>query len=189
MNVHSLLRSAESVSAVDGPAERAADTVDRLLGDGRIAAALRGSWLGHPVHPLLIFLPLGSWTTALLFDVAFRDHTTARRLLGVGLAAAPPTALAGWADFALLNREQRRVGLIHAVTNAVAIGLFALAYRAHRAQHHRRATALTVVALVVVSVGGALGGHLAYAQGAGVHRWQAPHHGRDLISYARGRAA
>ncbi|MGP4058433.1 DUF2231 domain-containing protein [Mycobacterium sp. 4D054] len=189
MNIHSILRSAESVSAVDRPADRAADTVERLLGNRPLASALRGSWLGHPVHPLMIFLPLGSWTTALLFDVAFKDHTTARRLLGIGLVAAPPTALAGWADFPLLNREQRRVGLLHAATNGAAIVLFALAYRAHRKERHRRATAVTMIALAVVSVGGALGGHLSYAQGAGVHRFQAPHHGTDLLSHARGRAA
>ncbi|MEZ0338601.1 DUF2231 domain-containing protein [Mycobacterium sp. pV006] len=189
MNVHALLRSAEKVRAADQPAERAADTVERLLGDGVAAKTLRGSWLGHPVHPLLIFLPLGSWMTALLFDVMFRDHTTARRLLGVGLAAAPPTALAGWADFPLLNREQRRVGLLHAVVNGTGIVLFGLAYRAHRKEHHRRATTLTVIGLLVVSVGGALGGHLSYAQGAGVHRFQSPHHSGDLVSYALGRAA
>ncbi|MGE2833607.1 DUF2231 domain-containing protein [Mycobacterium sp. SMC-4] len=189
MNVHSLLRTAEKVSAVDQPAERAADTVDQLLGNGVAAKALRGSWLGHPVHPLLIFLPLGSWMTALLFDVLFRDHTTARRLLGVGLVATPPTALAGWADFPLLNREQRRVGLLHAVTNGAAIVLVGMAYRAHRKKHHRRATTLTVIALLIVSVGGALGGHLSYAQGAGVHRFQAPHHSGDLVRYGLGRAA
>lgn len=189
MNIHSLLRSAESLGAADRPADRAADTVDRVLGDSPVASALRGSWLGHPVHPLLIFLPLGSWMTALLFDLGLRDRTTARRLLAVGLAATPPTALAGWADFPLLNREQRRVGLLHAVVNGVAIGLFAAAYRAHRKEKHRRATVLTIIGLVVVSVGGALGGHLSYAQGAGVHRFQAPHHTGDLISYARGRAA
>ncbi|BBX15912.1 DUF2231 domain-containing protein [Mycolicibacterium duvalii] len=189
MNVHSLLRSAESVRALDPPADRAAETVERVLGGRAVGRALRGSWLGHPVHPLLVFLPLGSWMTALLFDIGLRDRTTARRLLAVGLAAAPPTALAGWAEFPLLNREQRRVGLLHAVVNGVAIGLFALAYRAHGKEHHRRATVLTVLALLIVSVGGSLGGHLSYAQGAGVHRWQAPHHGGDLASYALGRAA
>lgn len=189
MNVHSLLRSAESVSALDGTADRAADAVDRMVGGRAVGRALRGSWLGHPVHPLLVFLPLGSWMTALLFDVALRDRTTARRLLAVGLAAAPPTALAGWADFPLLNREQRRVGLLHATINGVAIVLFALAFRSHGKEHHRRATVLTVVGLLIVSVGGALGGHLSYAQGAGVHRWQAPHHGADLMSYALSRAA
>ncbi|MGE2731723.1 DUF2231 domain-containing protein [Mycolicibacterium vaccae] len=189
MNVHSLLRASEKVSAVDQPAERAAETVEKLVGGRLIGKALRGSWLGHPVHPLLVFLPLGSWMTALLFDIVFRDRTTARRLLAVGLAAAPPTALAGWADFPLLNREQRRVGLLHALGNGAAIVLFALAYRAHSKEHHRRATTLTVLGLLVVSVGGALGGHLSYAQGAGVHRFQAPHHGGDLLHYAFGRAA
>jgi hypothetical protein len=93
-------------------------------------------------------------------------------LIGAGLAATPPAVLAGWADYALLDRRQRRVGLVHAASNAAGVTLFTLAYRAYRREQPRRARTYSLLALTAISVGGALGGHLSYAQGAGVFRWQ-----------------
>lgn len=110
----------------------------------------------------------------MLFDVVFDDPEAARRLLGVGLAAVPPTVLAGWADFPLLNRRQQRVGLVHAGSNAVAVGLFSLAYRAYRREKPAAARRYCILGLLAMGIGGALGGHLSYAQGAGMFRWQSP---------------
>lgn len=38
----------------------------------------------------------------------------------VGLAAAVPTALSGWADWARTEEKQQRVGLAHAAANITA---------------------------------------------------------------------
>jgi hypothetical protein len=80
--------------------------------------------------------------------------------------------LAGWADYSLLDRRQRRVGIVHAASNAVGVTLFALAYRSYRRERPRAARVYSLLALTAISVGGALGGHLSYAQGAGMFRWQ-----------------
>ncbi|MGZ6778962.1 MAG: DUF2231 domain-containing protein [Mycobacterium sp.] len=172
MNVHRLLKSVESVEALDVPAGKSAEVAGRIIGNGRFAALIRGSWLGHPVHPLLVMLPLGSWISSLVFDVGFGDRTTARRLVGLGLIATPPTVAAGWADYTLLGKRQRRVGIVHAASNAIGVVLFALSYRASKHERYRAARWLAVVGLMAVGIGGALGGHLSYAQGAGVYRWQ-----------------
>ncbi len=172
MNLKRVLASVEQIEVLDGPAEAGSRAAGRLIGRGRFARALRGSWLGHPVHPLLITLPIGTWMVSAVFDVVFKDVTTARRLLAVGLAATPPTVLAGWADYTLLDRRQQRVGLVHAGSNAVGVLMFSLSWRAYRQQRLRSARAYTLLGLMVISVGGALGGHLSYAQGAGMFRWQ-----------------
>lgn len=172
MNLHDALAKVEQVEVLDAPAGATGRLVERLLGRSGLAPALRGSWLGHPVHPLLITIPIGTWMTSILFDVVFRDVTAARRLLAVGLAATPPTVLAGWADYALLNRRQQRVGLVHAASNAAGVVLFSLSYRAYRRQRHGAARMYSLLGLGAISVGGALGGHLSYAQGAGMFRWQ-----------------
>ncbi len=172
MNLKHLLGSVERFEALDGPAEASSRVAGRLIGRGRFGRALRGSWLGHPVHPLLVTIPIGTWMVSAVFDVVFKDVTTARRLLAVGLAATPPTVLAGWADYTLLDRRQQRVGLVHAASNAVGVVMFSLSWRAYRKQRHRAARAYTLLGLTAISVGGALGGHLSYAQGAGMFRWQ-----------------
>jgi len=162
----------EDIESLDAPAGAASDVAGRLVGRGGLAKALRGSWLGHPVHPLLITLPIGSWVLSAVFDVVFKDVATARRLVAAGLVATPPTVLAGWADYTLLDRRQQRVGLVHAISNALGVTAFALAYRAYRKERPRAARVYTLVGLATISVGGALGGHLSYAQGAGMFRWQ-----------------
>lgn len=172
MNIHDLLHSVEDVQSLDAPAGVASRAAGRVLDRGIVARFLRGSWLGHPVHPLLITVPIGSWLLSAVFDVVFKDVKAARRLVAAGLAATPPTVLAGWADYTLLDRRQQRVGLVHAASNAVGVVFFALSYRAYRRERNRAARTWTLLGLLAISVGGALGGHLSYAQGAGMFRWQ-----------------
>jgi uncharacterized membrane protein len=172
MNLHSVLRRAERLKILDAPAAAASRVADRAVGHGAVSDALRGSWLGHPVHPLLVTVPIGSWMTAAMFDVAFRDKVAARRLVATGLIASLPTVTAGWADFPLLQRRQQRVGLVHAVSNAVGVTLCSLSWRAYQKGREATARRYLLAGLAAVSVGGALGGHLSYAQGAGVFRWQ-----------------
>lgn len=172
MNIHRILARVEEVKSLDGPAGVSARLASQVVDGARLGRLLRGSWLGHPVHPLLITLPIGTWMTSVVFDVVFSDAATARRLVGVGLAATPPTLLAGWADYVLLDKRQQRVGLVHAVSNGVGVTMFGLAYRAYRNEKVRAARVYSLLGLGAIGVGGALGGHLSYAQGAGMFRWQ-----------------
>lgn len=172
MNIHRVLTRVEEVESLDAPADASARIASLVVDGARLGRILRGSWLGHPVHPLLITLPIGTWMTSVVFDVVFKDVATARRLVGVGLAATPPTVLAGWADYALLNKRQQRVGLVHAMSNGLGATCFGLAYRAYRKDKVRAARVYSLLGLGAISVGGALGGHLSYAQGAGMFRWQ-----------------
>ncbi|WP_436995418.1 Rieske 2Fe-2S domain-containing protein [Streptomyces sp. enrichment culture] len=144
------------------------------LGRGR--DVLHGRWLGHPVHPLMVQVPLGTWLSAAVLDLLPGHRRGARTLIGVGLAAAGPSALAGWADWADLPKEQQRVGLVHAVSNLTAVALYASSYRARRRGQVWRGKALGLAGLSVVAAGGALGGHLAYRQAAGAnHAEYVPH--------------
>jgi uncharacterized membrane protein len=172
MDMNALLQTPESARSLDAAADITAGTVDVVLGDGAVARALRGSWLGHPTHPLLITLPIGAWMSSAVLDLVFKNRDAARQLIGIGLAATPPAVLAGLAEFPTLGVRQRRVGLLHAAGNTVAATSFLLAYRQYKRGRIGAARAFSFLGLAAVSVGGALGGHLSYAQGAGVHRWQ-----------------
>lgn len=170
--MHRWLRAAESLSQVDGIGAALQDRVRRALNGTRMDRLLRGSWLGHPVHPLLVTVPIGAWSSASLFDAMPRQQTAARRMVAIGLLMTPPSVIAGLADYGELDRTQRRVATVHAGVNAVASACLLTSY-AHRARgRDRKGAAWTLAGLTLVGAGGALGGHLSYALGAGVGRWQ-----------------
>src|SRR5215217_1185522 len=62
--------------------------------------------MGHPLHPILITLPIGLFVATFLFDLIFWRTgvefwaTAAMWLLGFGLIAAALAAVAGLVDFA-----------------------------------------------------------------------------------------
>jgi uncharacterized membrane protein len=172
MGIHDVLQRTETLDMADKPASGVAGVVAKVL-PAPVSALLRGAWLGHPVHPLLVTLPIGAWTSAVVLDCTGR-RSAARQLVGVGLASVPVTVLAGLADYPDLSTAQRRTGLVHACANAAATAFMAASYVCRARGRHAAGSALSAVGLAVMGVGGALGGHLAYAQGGGVYRFQAP---------------
>ena len=42
---------------------------------GRVGRSVKslfnGTWLGHPLHPVLTDIPLGAWTLAIIFDLIY----------------------------------------------------------------------------------------------------------------------
>ncbi len=157
---------------MDRPAETVAKTVRRALKSPRVDRAVRGSWLGHPLHPLMVTVPIGAWVSAAVFDARPGGEDVARELVALGLVAAVPTALLGLADYSELDTRQRRVGVVHALANAASLTCFTASYAMRRRGRHTAGKVLGLAGLAAMGVGGALGGHLSYAQGGGVHRWQ-----------------
>lgn len=144
------------------------------LGRGR--DFLHGRWLGHPLHPLMVQVPIGSWLSAAVLDLLPRQRRGARTLIGVGLAAAAPAAMAGWVDWAELQRQQMRVGLVHAAANITAVALYAGSFTARTQGRTAVGKALGFGGLAAIGLGGAIGGHLAYRQASGAnHAEVVPH--------------
>ncbi|WP_290051778.1 DUF2231 domain-containing protein [Amycolatopsis solani] len=170
---HRALRAVEDAEALDGPAAE----ITRVLrgpAESTVGRLLRGRWLGHPLHPIAVTIPIGAWLCSAAFDLIPGRQDTARRLVAAGLLATPLAIVLGWADYADLDARQRRVGLVHAAGNATATALFGASYLARTRGHVVRGRLLGALGLAAASAAGALGGHLAYAQGAGVFRWQEP---------------
>ncbi|NBM18941.1 Rieske (2Fe-2S) protein [Streptomyces sp. GC420] len=148
----------------------------RAVPMGPVRDVLHGRWLGHPLHPLMVQVPVGTWLSAAVLDLMPGRRRGARTLIGVGLAAAGPAAVAGWTDWAELPREQQRVGLVHAVANIAGVSLYAGSYTARLRGREALGKSLGLAGLSVVGAGGALGGHLAYRQASGAnHAEQVPH--------------
>jgi hypothetical protein len=159
----------EDLSALDAAVRAVEPKIRSVFGTGARGAVLRGDWLGHAVHPLLTDLVLGTWTSASLLDLCggTESSAAAQRLIGAGLLAVGPTAWAGWAEWSEAGPRDKRVGLVHAVTNALAISLYAASWIARLRGRHGSGVRLALAGAAVSGVGGYLGSHLALARKLG----------------------
>jgi len=163
----------EAFEGLDGLAEALAKRVRDLLGTGTVKDLLSGTPIGHALHPLLSDIPIGSWTSALVLDILGGEDSedSADLLVAVGLAAAAPTAMSGWSDYAdstVGNKPVTRVGIVHALSNVTAIGLFTASLAARRRGARGKGKLLGLAGSGALGLGGFLGGHLSYVQGVGV---------------------
>jgi nitrite reductase/ring-hydroxylating ferredoxin subunit len=167
-----LIEALENASVIDAPAKKLGSVVRGAIKPGAVKDALSGTWLGHALHPLMTDVVIGSFLSATLLDVLGGDDDggAQQRLIGVGIAAYGPTALAGfndWADTEMADERVRRVGVIHAWTNLSALSLYTASLAARRNGSHGRGKLLALAGAGVLGAGGFLGGHMSFAQGVG----------------------
>lgn len=168
-----VLEDAQPLDRWVGPVQGAARAV---LRSRRVRDALHGVWLGHPLHPMLVQLPIGAFASAGVLDLKRGHERSADVLVTAGLAGALPAAAAGLADWAQTHRQQQRVGVVHAAANVTALACYAASLTARAAGRRRSGRALAYAGLGLLGAGGLLGGHLAYRQAAGAnHAEQVPH--------------
>jgi nitrite reductase/ring-hydroxylating ferredoxin subunit len=89
-------------------------------------------------------------------------------VVGIGLLAALPTVYAGLSDWAHTAGAERRVGLIHAATNDLAVACYTAGWFRMRSRRARRGRVLPLAGWLLLAAGGVLGGHLSYGMGVGV---------------------
>ena len=176
MGAHELATSLGKIGALERVAEPVAAGVKRIVGKGWLKDTLSGTWLGHPLHPLLTDIPIGSFSSASLLDVlgGQRAERAADMLVGAGVLSSVPTVAAGFADWSDAYGEERRIGVVHAAANLLGIGLYATSLIARRRGSRRAGTSLGLLGMGVMTVGGYLGGYLGWARGIGVNNafWQ-----------------
>ncbi|MFI5756851.1 Rieske 2Fe-2S domain-containing protein [Streptomyces sp. NPDC051569] len=160
------LGEAEQLDAVIRPIQRAV----RALPLGRYRDVLHGRQIGHPLHPVLVQIPMGAWLSAAVLDAVPGAGRGARLLVAVGVLSAAPAAWAGWVDWAEQHERQKRTGLVHAASNAIAVGLYARSWVVRGRGRPVLGRLLGLAGLCAVSAGGMLGGHLAYRLAAGANK-------------------
>ena len=172
---HDLLERLASLEAVDGPAKQLAKAVRGLKAPAKVNEALSGTWLGHPVHPLLIVVPMGSWISAVLLDwLGGEDAETAADLL-VGDRRRParsrPWRRATPTGPTPSPRPTRCAGSGSSTRRSTRPPRCCSPLRSPRAPPGARGRGklLALAGLGSVGVGGYLGGHLTYAEGVGVN--------------------
>jgi nitrite reductase/ring-hydroxylating ferredoxin subunit/uncharacterized membrane protein len=157
----------DAVFAGEGPTQR------------RLSNIFHGTWLGHPLHPLLTDIPIGAWTVAAIADVVSlgsdeRAAYAADVATAIGVVGAVGAALAGWAEWSDTKDEPRRVGIAHAALNASALALYAGSLALRRADRRGIARVASLFGYALVAAGGYLGGELAFGQQLGVRHTAEP---------------
>jgi uncharacterized membrane protein len=152
----------ENQRALELPA-RLLDPVARwLVATPQRRDLLTGRWIGHAAHPFLTDIPIGSWTSASILDLVGgrQARPSAELLTAIGTISAIPTIATGLAEWASTKGAARRVGVVHALSNSVAVGLYAGSWAERRRGRHRHGALLALAGMSVATVGGYLGGHL-----------------------------
>ena len=162
-----LASAIENAEALDPLAKAIQGVYAKVLRYAPLRSLASGTPLGHPFHPLLVAIPIGSWSSALVFD-ALGDDRAAQTAIGAGLVVAVPTAFTGGSDWSYTAGAERRIGLVHALCNGAAIWSYAMSWVARRRNRRGVGVVLSLTGMGLISAGGWLGGHLSYALGVGV---------------------
>ena len=142
----------------------------------------RAKLLGHPIHQMLIVFPLGLLVMAVIFDVVAYftgnpDLSLASYwMIAAGVISGLVAAVFGAIDFMAIpdGTRAKSVGLWHGGGNVIVVALFAVAFwmRMGTPGHAPDAVSfgLMLVATLIGSVTGWLGGELVDRLGVGVDR-------------------
>jgi nitrite reductase/ring-hydroxylating ferredoxin subunit/uncharacterized membrane protein len=159
----------EEARALDPVSDRLQSAVTAVFKPQRLRDFLHGVWLGHPLHPVLVQVPVGAFVSAAVLDLLPGHRRAATTLIAFGTAGVAPAVAAGWVDWSTLPKDRRRVGLVHAAANVVAVGLYTASLVDRLRGRGGRGRALSFAGLSVAGVGAYIGGHLSYARGAGMN--------------------
>ena len=143
---------------------------------------IHGTWLGHPLHPVITDIPLGAWTLAVIFDIIYLFNrtttwTTAADLsIIIGVVAALGAAVTGYTDWNETIDRERRVGVAHGLINTLVLIIYVASLIVRGAGGNRGlGIVLALVGYALVISAAYLGGEMVFSIGTGVnhHAWQA----------------
>ena len=145
---------------------------------------LNGTWLGHPLHPVITDVPITAWILTAVFDIIWLiAHTTWAAYGGfvtviVGLLGALGAIATGLTDWSDTYGAERRVGLNHALFNVIATTLYIVSFILRLLAGPGDGIAAAIigfVGLASVSYAAYLGGDMVFTKGTGVNHtaWEA----------------
>src|SRR5437868_13736095 len=136
------------------------------------------SFKGHPLHPILVALPIGLWIFSIVSDLIFKfgyagavwNDVTVYTLAG-GIVGALIAALPGLVDLiSIENPKSKSLGIWHMIINLLAVGLYCVNFwlRMHRTAGDNLPVILSVIGVLFITISGWLGGELVYVRGVAV---------------------
>jgi uncharacterized membrane protein len=147
---------------------------------GKRPRAVTAGPYGHPVHPMVVTVPIGAWVSSVVLDIASmaKDDTALAQasvwLIAIGVVGALLAAVFGSLDLTTIPRGTKAftTGITHMSLNLVAVAVFAIDYglRVKQSTPSVPTTGfiLSLVGLALIGASGWLGGKLAYHYGVRV---------------------
>jgi len=140
----------------------------------------------HPIHPMLVAIPIGLWIFSLICDLVLVFGGTsenwaivARYTMVGGSVGALIAAVPGFIDMLALPAPVKRIALMHMSINLTVVALYVVNFYLRRRGIESSTTVwLSVIAVVMLAVSGWLGGRMVYVHGVAVETPPEPAHSR-----------
>lgn len=131
---------------------------------------------GHPIHPMLVSLPIGFFVGAIVCDIIFVVTgnpfwpAISVVLIGFGIIGALLAALFGFLDYftAPMPPEAKATATRHMLLNLLAVAVFAVAFWLRYGNStSTMGISLTAIGILILATSGWLGGRLTFHYGVG----------------------
>src|SRR6185369_16180260 len=130
----------------------------------------------HPIHPMLVALPIGLWIFSLVSDVIYLmkwggpvwSEVALYTMIG-GVVGALMAAIPGFIDLLSMKGEPKRIGIWHLSINLVVVALYALNIWLRMSSPGATPPIwLSGIAILSLGVSGWLGGEMVFVHGVAV---------------------
>jgi uncharacterized membrane protein len=131
----------------------------------------------HPIHPMLVALPIGLFVSSLVCDLIYAGtyspnwSTVALYTMGGGIVGALLAAVPGFIDFlSIRESETQAIAWKHMLTNVSGLIIFIVNFflRLNGMVAWTVGLMLSIAGVLVFAFGGWLGGEMVYVKGLAV---------------------
>ena len=137
----------------------------------------------HPIHPMLVPIPIGLWLFSLVCDLVYayggggaQWQTVAFYTMVGGVVGALVAAIPGLIDMLSLPAAPKRTAIVHMAINLTIVGLYVINIfvRLGNPQNLQLPVWLSIIAVALLGVSGWLGGKMVYEQRVAVDTGEEP---------------
>lgn len=143
---------------------------------------LQGRFMKHPLHPMLVHIPVGLWVIGFISDIVFFASGNSNFSLFsyycilFGLIGAALAIPSGLAEYVSIPKEThpKRIATTHMLLNVVVSILFLINFLSRNGMEEgapslvtRGQFILNIFSIILLSISGYLGGLLVYDHGIG----------------------
>lgn len=131
----------------------------------------------HPIHPMLVPIPIGLWIFSLVCDLFHAGGsadpawtTVAFYCMGGGIVGALAAALPGLIDLLSLPAGPRKTAVMHMAINLTVVALYVINFwmRMQAPGNPGKLVWLSLISVGLLAISGWLGGKMVYEHGIAV---------------------